>query len=390
MNAKEVLTKHKISLISIKGKDRITRYTYRIQFYYPKGKKNTITGQSEEIVRNKVEAFFNDLSISFNDLYQRIINDNDYIKTKEKSFLCQIKRTYRMFYPYFIGYAINVIELDDIYVAIEKIKKLKSQNTVRLYLCYLKKMFRYAYEKGLIENNIASLVNSGSVKTYDRVPLSDDQVVEFVNAALSKYSYYIFAVYILTGIDPYYLVALSWKDIDFENNIIHIRKKMRDRNVTIPSLLNKSERFDMYIPSFVMDIFYKELTEQADEYFISKKELKKSAKPVFPHLFSKKHLSYASFGTRMDEFISRKLKVKYSRLDIRFAAAVLSLRAGCDLPSLLDIVGIKTAIKLFRYPQKYGCKKVSPEITVADMFDFLMDNHHHQNEINGYENKSVN
>ncbi len=139
--------------------------------------------------------------------------------------------------PYFEDIPLTCISPDMVqkYVAqklsekkLNKEKKLVpklSPKSVNNHLVPLKEMLKHAVRWGYLRENPAIYVEKPRVEKEEMDFLTPEEIRLFLEQVTPKY-YPLFLAAILTGLRRGELLALQWGDIEFANNLIHVRRSL--------------------------------------------------------------------------------------------------------------------------------------------------------------------
>jgi integrase len=83
---------------------------------------------------------------------------------------------------------------------------------------------KHAVRLRLIPANPAAEVARPKLEEREMVILTDEQVRQFLTAALRSRYYALFALAVATGMRQGELLALQWEDVDFVNNTVTVRR----------------------------------------------------------------------------------------------------------------------------------------------------------------------
>jgi len=161
-------------------------------------------------------------------------------------------------------------------------KKGYIQNYIRNIRMFLNRAFKYAIKtmKILDENPLEDVTVKGKIGVQKRAFTLEElkKVKEYLFARKNKRYYHLFIILLNTGARIGEIMALEWKDIDFENNKISIKKSLYYDNNGIAHLnqmpKNKYSIRDVYVNDETLDVF----KEKLEIYNKNKEELKKHFK----------------------------------------------------------------------------------------------------------------
>lgn len=219
------------------------RYVY--QYVDPLGKTKQIYANSlpelrkleDELKKNQLDGIKTYISdkATLNDVYYR------YITTK-KNLKPSTKNNYAYMYEQYCKETIGKKKVKDIHFSDVKLfyiclieKMLLAPSTVDNIHTVLHSVFQLAYRDDIIRKNPADGAMTEIKKSYGknkgiRNALTKNQTSIFFNylAASKMYKHwiYLFAVMFGTGMRIGEIAGLRWDDIDFENNVIHVRQQV--------------------------------------------------------------------------------------------------------------------------------------------------------------------
>lgn len=105
-----------------------------------------------------------------------------------------------------------------------KQSKRVSNNTVKHYHVYIHSALKYAVKQDLIPSNPADKVEIAPVIRKHGVPFTKEQVNIVIEACRKTPIGVGVAIGVYSGLRRSEICGLEWDDVDFDNNIIHVRK----------------------------------------------------------------------------------------------------------------------------------------------------------------------
>lgn len=114
-----------------------------------------------------------------------------------------------------------------------------STKFIRESVSSLKEAFNAAVTNHLISRNPSSnIVVKNDNLVSERVVMTDEQQMQFLNIAKHRYYSEVYQILLSTGMRIGELTGLQWDDIDFENKEIHIRHSMQSAYLNGKKILN--------------------------------------------------------------------------------------------------------------------------------------------------------
>lgn len=99
----------------------------------------------------------------------------------------------------------------------------KSYSLQSKVLMHMRSIFKVAQENGLIVRSpVSSMLKPGGYRTEEKVALTPEESRHLLNAVTNKRARTFLLIALHTGMRRGEIVALQWKDVDFENGVIHV------------------------------------------------------------------------------------------------------------------------------------------------------------------------
>lgn len=370
--AEQVLATHRISLKTVRRPNGTIDRTYTIQFTFPKGEKHQLSGKTEEVVRRKVYEFFHISTITFKELYEKWQNDPDLTEAERKK-----ASAAKYGFMRYVGWLGDKIAAD---VTAEEILesgkkhiasgcKTGSANT---QIRNIRNMYEYGIKRGLVGSNPAIGVAKFRAQEtrYEREYLTDRQIYEFLTECRERKEY-VFAVFLICGIDMDRFVPLRWMDINFDNHRIDINRRMESRKSFDIVELERTQKVVIEEPEMAFDFLKLELQKQAAAMEMPEETLRYSDRFIITHPRTAQNTSVHAFSLRLDDLLRRKMEAPYKMGDIYYTSAVYAFKAECDMPSVASIIGYKKTMEMFRNPEKFDLYERKKNRSVNSYFDEL-------------------
>ena len=152
---------------------------------------------------------------------------NLHTKHLEYSTACRYNRYVEQLNEYFPNEYIKNITTNDIEkILIDFVEKDYSTKTIKDFLSVTKMIFKYAHKKKYIPEDVTFYITPSEGKpAVQRKPLDESDSINLSKALDCTFGLLAF-FYMCTGLRKSEALALQWKDIDFENKIIKVYKKV--------------------------------------------------------------------------------------------------------------------------------------------------------------------
>ena len=207
-------------------------------------------------------------------------------------------------------------------------KKAISAKTKNNILNFFSEILSKAADWGYLAKNPAKTVKRCKVIPKEKKIWTQPQRDQFLTTIKEECTetHAIFATSLFTGVRVGELLALSWEDIDWERNLLHIRNNFVEKEITTPK--NRTSRWVNISPHLAK---------------ILQKHRQKSMKST-GLLFSRSNGEHLSNSMLRTPFLKYQKKAKVPKIrmhDMRHTFASLALMSGADLASVQKWLGHK-------------------------------------------------
>ncbi len=198
--------------------------------------------------------------------------------------------------------------------------------------------------ENLIANNVATAVKLPRIENKEVVPLSNDEISKFILVAKEHWLYPAIVLELGTGLRRGALLALTWENVDFENETIKISRsyiKTKVGNVMQDETKTKASRRIIPVPHEVMLILqkHKVVAFKGSEFVFTQQS---SEKPISPRHFSK-----------MYETLCIKAGLRTTKFhDLRNTYASQQLALNTHMKTISQLLGnsdIKTTMNTYSH-----------------------------------------
>ena len=147
---------------------------------------------------------------------------------------------------------LDEVGVDDIVSLIGDLRKQGySGTTIVAVLTPLSRIFGHAVRRGLIEVNPVSKLDRSErprVSRQDRPVLNREEIGRLLEVAPRRYRT-LLATAILSGLRQSELLGLHWRDVDFENELIHVRTALDRHRRDVPPKTERAVRDVVLMPA---------------------------------------------------------------------------------------------------------------------------------------------
>ena len=236
-------------------------------------------------------------------------------------------------------------------------KKGYIQSYIQNIKMFLNRSFKYATKtmKILDENPLEDVTVKGKISIQKRAFTLEElkEIKKYLFSRKNKRYYHLFIILLNTGARLGEIMALEWKNIDFENSKISIKKSLYYDNNGLAHLnempKNKYSIRDIYVNNETMEIF----KERLEIYNNNKKELKNYFKDT-GFVFSRSDGTLETRGCSdyFSKLIKRKVNITSPTHSLRHTHASFLVEAGYDPKSIQERIGhkdLKTTLNIYTH-----------------------------------------
>ncbi|MCC6953722.1 MAG: site-specific integrase [Deltaproteobacteria bacterium] len=243
--------------------------------------------------------------------------------------------------PKWQGKYLREITPSDISSIVHEGLKGKSQQTKKHLVCQIRSAFRLAIELGYADKDPTEHIRIKVEKFNRQLPTSSDlrRLVETAKD-LKLPMYPLMHFLLLTGCRSGEAFALDWSAVDFEGEVIHIRRNWTRRGGFKNFTKNKSHR-QVPINEELKELlnYLRPLTSQTEERFV---------------LHSIREWTNGEIGKSLRLFMQGLGMTPTTLHGLRAAFITEMLKSGADIPTIMRIVGHKTLETCTRYVSLSG------------------------------------
>ncbi len=209
------------------------------------GKRHSVCGHTNKEILEKEQALRDQIKAGMYTENRNITLDqyfNEWIKSREKNVKSNTINNYKNWYerirPILGNKKIQKLERREIKTFQDACSQTLKPCSVNNIMHLLKILLNDAVRDEIITKTPASGIKEvkemdKASETYHRA-LTEQEQAEFMQEAKDSYYYNFFALMLCTGMRNGEARALTWQDVDFKNNVIHINKTVTcDKNARL-------------------------------------------------------------------------------------------------------------------------------------------------------------
>lgn len=277
----------------------------------------------------------------------------------------------------------------------EKTGKPLAPKTIRHNLSFISDVFSYAVRMELISDNPCSKVVIPKGEVKEKQIYSQEEMELLLTRIMDepvKYKAFFFLI-AYSGFRRSEMLGLEWKDIDFENNIISVRRTSNytaERGTYTDTTKAKRSQRTLKISPFIMDIL-RELKGEQDAEALRLGDKWVETDRLFTKWNGEEMNNQTPYGW-LKEFCERNDFPFYGIHQFRHLHTSLLIGAGIDPTTVSGILGhsqVSTTLNLYshmlRENQIKACDAVANALSFTAKDNPETKNPHHANDTESYK-----
>ncbi|MBD5104645.1 MAG: site-specific integrase [Ruminococcaceae bacterium] len=224
----------------------------------------------------------------------------------------------------------------------EKTGKPLAPKTIRHNLSLISDVFTYAVKMGLVSDNPCSKVTIPKGEVKEKQIYSQEEMEALLTKLMGEPLKYKVFFYLIaySGFRRSEMLGLEWKDIDFENNIISIRRTSNytaERGTYTDTTKTKRSQRTLKISPFIMDML-KQLKEEQDNEALRLGTKWVETDRLFTKWNGEEMNNQTPYGW-LKEFCEKNSLPFYGIHSFRHFAASALISAGLDVTTVSGALG---------------------------------------------------
>ena len=220
----------------------------------------------------------------------------------------------------------------------EKTGKPLAPKTIRHNLSFISDVFSYAVRMDLVSDNPCKKVTIPKGEVKEKQIYSQEEMAQLLTA-INKYRAFFFLI-AYSGFRRSEMLGLEWKDIDFDNNIISIKRTSNytvERGIYTDTTKTKRSKRVLKISQFIMGIL-KELKEEQDAEALKPGDKWVETDRLFVKWNGEPMNNQTPYGW-LKEFCEKNDMPFYGIHSFRHFAASALISAGLDVTTVSGALG---------------------------------------------------
>ncbi|MGN0638606.1 MAG: tyrosine-type recombinase/integrase [Huintestinicola sp.] len=263
----------------------------------------------------------------------------------------------------------------------EKTGKPLAPKTIRHNLSFISDVFSYAVRMELISDNPCSKVVIPKGEVKEKQIYSQEEMELLLTRIMGepvKYKAFFFLI-AYSGFRRSEMLGLEWKDIDFENNIISVRRTSNytaERGTYTDTTKTKRSQRTLKISPFIMDIL-RELKDEQDAEALRLGDKWVETDRLFTKWNGEEMNNQTPYGW-LKEFCEKNDLPFYGIHSFRHFAASSLISAGLDVTTVSGALGhCNSGTTLNVYCHQFQTAQARVSEAMDEAFGFLNKNKEH-------------
>ena len=314
------------------------RKQYRKGGYKTKGE--AVNAEQEAISKYKYGYNLNTEDMTFKKLAEMFLEKS---KAKSKSIQHNYNNSFNNHLQYFYNFKLK--ELNALAVEDWVRKCNKTPSTIAECIKFAKAVYNYGIKHDIVIKNPFLRVEKPKVEQKDRNRLTGQQALELLKLCKQTFPdfYAILATQIFTGLRQGELLALKWKDFDFNNGKLKVQRQYTQNELKETLKTSSSNRIIDICPTLIKILkeHRKEQTRLSEFVFINKEGglhcprnlVQRRFEPLMEKMFGdKKYMRFYDLrGTYVDILLSEGVPLKYIQSQVGHSNFLTTMNAYSKL-----------------------------------------------------------
>ena len=257
----------------------------------------------------------------------------------------------------------------------EKTDKPLASKTIRHNLSFISDVFRYAVRMDLVSDNPCRKVTIPKGEVKEKPIYSQEEIAQLLTAINGEDTKYRAFFYLIaySGFRRSEMLGLEWKDIDFKNNIISIKRTSNytsERGIYTDTTKTKRSKRVLKISPYIMGIL-KELKDEQDEEALRLGDKWVESDRLFVEWNGEPMNNQTPYGW-LKEFCEKNDMPFYGIHSFRHFAASALISSGLDVVTVSGALGhCNSGTTLNVYAHMFQTTQARVAQTMDGAFSFL-------------------
>lgn len=260
-----------------------------------------------------------------------------------------------------------------------KTGKPLAPKTIRHNLSFISDVFSYAVRMDLVSDNPCRKVTIPKDEVNEKPIYSQEEIAQLltaINGEPTKYRAFFFLI-AYSGFRRSEMLGLEWKDIDFENDIISIKRTSNytsERGIYTDATKTKRSKRVLKISPYIMNIL-KELKDEQDEEALRLGDKWVETDRLFVKWNGEPMNNQTPYGW-LKEFCEKNELPFYGLHSFRHFAASALISAGLDVTTVSGALGHSNSTTTLNvYSHQFDTAQARVSEAMDSAFDFLKNRH---------------
>ena len=261
----------------------------------------------------------------------------------------------------------------------EKTGKLLAPKTIRHNLSFISDVYSYAVKVGVVSDNPCAKVTIPKGEVKEKQIYSQEELELLLSKLTDEPTKYRAFFYLIsyTGLRRSEMLGLEWKDVDFEHNVISVRRTSNytaRRGIYTDTTKTKRSQRALKISPFIMNIL-KQLKDEQDEEALRLGSKWVETDRLFTKWNGEPMNNQTPYGW-LKEFCEKNELPFYGIHSFRHFAASALISAGLDVTTVSGALGHSNSTTTLNvYSHQFDTAQARVSEAMDSAFDFLKNRH---------------